>query len=400
MSPIPIGNYPSADPATAPTPGSALTFNGGTKVSTSNNSFFNDEKLGDVMLYAKNASQQILLGNPTNDGRSAMSLSRDTNGANTINCHSTLYCPNFIGTTGISISLGTPLGGVLGDESIGGPKLTQEIMQLTSDTITAKCIAASNQVFVPMMMEAYYSNMANGLCNLYSVSNVAFRPPVTFCCNVTMCNGASLALLGNLNVSSNMNLAPTSMITIGSNANAGLYPINVQTATATGGVSIYAAGDISAFSDARWKEDVVPIVDALEKVRAIGGYTFHRTGMPLQKRLAGVLAQEVQAVLPEVVDADGDGRLHVAYGNISALLIEATKALDRRVDERQAVLRVVTTSADEAFSLPLPASLIAAGASAAFVCGVDVYSRCTAAIADGCVVGRVEAPGTYNVLVL
>jgi len=48
-------------------------------------------------------------------------------------------------------------------------------------------------------------------------------------------------------------------------------------------------------------------------------------------RRAGVLAQEVKAVLPEVVDEDADGMMHVAYGNVTALLIEAIKELKQQV---------------------------------------------------------------------
>jgi hypothetical protein len=49
-------------------------------------------------------------------------------------------------------------------------------------------------------------------------------------------------------------------------------------------------------------------------------------------RQIGVIAQEVEAVLPEVVQADADtGQLSVAYGNITGLLIEAVKELTARV---------------------------------------------------------------------
>jgi hypothetical protein len=366
--------YPTSN--AVPTADKAITYNGGTKISATSQSQFNDESLGDVMIYATNANQQLLLGNPTYGGRSALAI-----GSNAISCHSTLLCTSFIGTTGISLSLGGAL-----DSNSFPPALTAAAGQVASDTVVAKVIAASNQIFLPMAMEAYYSNQANGLCNLYAVSNIAFRPPVTFMSGVTYCNSVKFS----------------SPITIGSNANDGMYPLCVQTATATGGVSVYAAGDVTAFSDARWKTDVVPIADALDKVLAIGGYTFRRKPMdgsdpdPGQKRAAGVLAQEVQAVLPEIVDADGDGRLHVAYGNLSALLIEATKELARGRE----LFRVTTTTPDELFSLPLPDASKWGDGAAAFVCGVDAYSRASASVIGGAVVGRVETPGTYNVLVI
>ena len=115
------------------------------------------------------------------------------------------------------------------------------------------------------------------------------------------------------------------------------FPLHVNgfAASNTNNISIFASHDISAFSDARFKTDLEVIPDALSKVSQITGYTFDRipaTG----KRMAGVLAQEVQQILPEVVNEDGEGHLSVAYGNMVALLINAIKELKTEVDELKA----------------------------------------------------------------
>lgn len=89
--------------------------------------------------------------------------------------------------------------------------------------------------------------------------------------------------------------------------------------------AIRATQDITAFSDRRVKSNLEKITGALDKVAAINGYTFTRTDSDSNERHAGVVAQEVQEVLPEVVSTDGTGHLSVAYGNITALLIEALK---------------------------------------------------------------------------
>lgn len=94
---------------------------------------------------------------------------------------------------------------------------------------------------------------------------------------------------------------------------------------------ITATGDVTAFSDERLKENIDPIADAMDKVKQISGYTFNRKGDP--RKHAGVIAQEVQKVLPEVVTEDDDGMLSVAYGNMVGLLIEAIKDLSAEVDE-------------------------------------------------------------------
>ena len=96
---------------------------------------------------------------------------------------------------------------------------------------------------------------------------------------------------------------------------------------------IFASGDISAFSDARKKTNIKRIDNALEKVLSLNGYTFQRVEDGDGGRLyMGILAQEAERVVPEVVAKDGDGFLSVAYGNIVGLLIEAVRDLKNSVD--------------------------------------------------------------------
>jgi hypothetical protein len=91
--------------------------------------------------------------------------------------------------------------------------------------------------------------------------------------------------------------------------------------------AITASGDITSSSDRRVKSDIKNIEGALDKVTQIGGYTFTRTDEPHKgHRQAGVIAQEIIEVLPEVVQiSEETGYYSVSYGNITALLIEALK---------------------------------------------------------------------------
>lgn len=131
-------------------------------------------------------------------------------------------------------------------------------------------------------------------------------------------------IVGNIRASSNI----YSMQRLGVGTSNPLYPLHV--AAGSGSTSIFAAGDITGLSDASVKTDLRVIEGALEKLRAISGYTFVRTDDTNPKRHAGVIAQEVKAVLPEVVTED-NGKLCVAYGNMIALLIEAIKELDNKL---------------------------------------------------------------------
>jgi hypothetical protein len=124
---------------------------------------------------------------------------------------------------------------------------------------------------------------------------------------------------------------------VGIGTTAPTHPLHIN--GQVGGISILASDDIAAYSDARLKTDIEPITNALEKIDKIAGYTFRRIGENTQ-RVAGVLSQEVQQVLPEVVHEDPDGMLSVAYGNMSALLIEAIKELKKEVADIKRVLNM------------------------------------------------------------
>jgi hypothetical protein len=97
--------------------------------------------------------------------------------------------------------------------------------------------------------------------------------------------------------------------------------------------NLTATGNVSAFSDSRLKNDVLRITDPLSKIQKIGGYTFTRKDLAQNVRYAGVIAQEVREVLPEVVQEEKNGFLSVSYGNMAALFVESIKELAAQVAE-------------------------------------------------------------------
>ena len=90
---------------------------------------------------------------------------------------------------------------------------------------------------------------------------------------------------------------------------------------------VISSGDITAFSDIRLKTNIEKIENALDKVCQLSGYTYDMNN----KRSTGVIAQEVEKVLPEVVQDREDGYKTVAYGNMIGLLIEAIKELKEEI---------------------------------------------------------------------
>ena len=104
--------------------------------------------------------------------------------------------------------------------------------------------------------------------------------------------------------------------------------------------SIRATGSITANSDARLKKNIERIENALEKVGQISGYTYNT--IYDEDRHAGVIAQEIDLVLPEIVNKGNDGLMGVEYGNISALLIEAIKEQKVLIESLQAKVEALS----------------------------------------------------------
>jgi Tol biopolymer transport system component len=119
-------------------------------------------------------------------------------------------------------------------------------------------------------------------------------------------------------------------------ANQVLFKDNTNTATTSAnlqfnGTDLTCAGTVTANSDERLKKNVKTIDDALNKVRSLRGveYDHKKTG----DHCLGLIAQEVEEIIPDVVYEDATGVKSVAYMNIVALLIEAIKDQQRQIDE-------------------------------------------------------------------
>lgn len=101
--------------------------------------------------------------------------------------------------------------------------------------------------------------------------------------------------------------------------------------TIDGSGNLTASGNVTAFSDARLKRNVEPIKDALTKVKKLVGVTFDR--VDIKERQTGLIAQDVQKVLPEAVSVSEKGYLAVSYGNMMGLIVEAIKSLEERINQ-------------------------------------------------------------------
>lgn len=108
--------------------------------------------------------------------------------------------------------------------------------------------------------------------------------------------------------------------------------------------NMVAAGNVTAYSDPRLKEDFKPITDALAKLKSlVGGSFLWKKGIPQTEMKAGktdygVLADAVESIMPEAVsdtiELDGVSYKGVAYEKLIPLIIEAIKELETKIDQK------------------------------------------------------------------
>lgn len=168
-------------------------------------------------------------------------------------------------------------------------------------------------------------------------------------------NNSAVTIPGVLNVRNAIDLADNDFVRFGSgddceffcngshmyiDLNSGIGNLYIRDGTTTrytfdDNGSFTATGNVTAYSDIRLKENIEVIDDALGKVKQLRGVTFDRIDEDDLGRQTGLIAQEVEEVLPEAVITleDEMQTKSVAYGNMVGLLVEAVKELSARIEE-------------------------------------------------------------------
>jgi hypothetical protein len=110
-----------------------------------------------------------------------------------------------------------------------------------------------------------------------------------------------------------------------------------------GSGNLVATGNVTAYSDARVKENINPINNALSKVLELTGVTYNRIDLEDKSTQIGFIAQEVEKIIPEVVSYDKlEDRYSVSYGNVTALLVEAIKEQQTQIEELKTIINGLT----------------------------------------------------------
>lgn len=114
------------------------------------------------------------------------------------------------------------------------------------------------------------------------------------------------------------NLTPSTFLTTAGGTITGPLTVNGP---------IVSPNNITLSSDSRLKTNLAKLLDATDIINNLNGYRYKMN----DEANIGVIAQEVQKVLPELVREDDEGYLSVAYQNLTAVLIEALKETNARV---------------------------------------------------------------------
>jgi hypothetical protein len=97
----------------------------------------------------------------------------------------------------------------------------------------------------------------------------------------------------------------------------------------------------NTFSDISLKDNLSVIEHPLKKINQVSGYYYYWKEGADKSRKVGVVAQEIEKVLPEIVSTDSEGIKSVDYSKLTPLLIEAIKAQQEQIDAQNEKLRVL-----------------------------------------------------------
>jgi hypothetical protein len=139
--------------------------------------------------------------------------------------------------------------------------------------------------------------------------------------------------------------APPSGATLNNSPSGTLYPtmssgtsgthsiayVSSSALTFTASTGTLSATQFTSLSDATQKTNVRPIENPIELTKQLDGVRFD--WVDNNKPSLGLIAQEVEKVLPELVETNNEGIKSVSYSNMIGLLIEAIKEQQVRIEE-------------------------------------------------------------------
>ena len=158
------------------------------------------------------------------------------------------------------------------------------------------------------------------------VYDLDIRGDINFTGNIYNNSSIYVPNLGWSNIISYNTISTSCNVLIGYNTPDSNYSLKILG-------NVYASGDITALSDERFKKNIEPITNALFKVKRLNGIYFNRIEeLNNDKKHIGLLAQDVEKVIPEVIINSHIAGKSIAYGNLVGLLVESIKELSKKIE--------------------------------------------------------------------
>ena len=258
-----------------------------------------------------------------NDATGSVTISSTDTNTNTTN-----FNINANGGANENISAGEAIrfnGGGATSVTRSGNTISISSTDTNTDTNTQRSDEEIRDVIGAMISGSGATSVSyNDAANTMTISSTDTNTDTNTVTNNLAGTGVSVsAATGNSTISIGQAVATNSTVTFG---------------------EVRSTGDITAYysSDYALKENINPISNALDKVSQLGGYNFDwkdshlesRGGvddMFVKKSDVGIIAQEVQKVLPEAVGERADGTLGVRYELLVPLLVESIKELKEEI---------------------------------------------------------------------
>jgi hypothetical protein len=245
-----------------------------------------------------------------------------------------------------TLTSGSLLWDTTNDKWIAGPLGSEDTIVLltASQALTNKTINASQ------LVDASVTNakLANSSVTVTAGTGMSGGGAVALGSSVTLTNaGVTSAVAGTgVGVSAGTGAVTISIgQAVDTSSSVQFNALGVGTAAGPTAGLIRATNDVIAYygSDERLKENITPIENSLDILKQINGYYFDWKEMPgiheNEGHDIGVVAQEIGAVLPEIVTTRENGYMAVKYEKLVALLIQTNKELLNRVEALEAKIK-------------------------------------------------------------
>ena len=257
----------------------------------------------------------------------------------TIGADVTLTLPTAGGTVAVSASAPLSLS-TAGDISLG----TVPISKGGTNSTTAADARTALGLAIGTDVQAYDADLS-ALAGLTSAADTGLYFTGSGTAGTFTLGAIGRSFLGATNIG-NAAGSQRKLLGVDNDDNVQMGSLGIGTAASGTAGEIRATDNITGYysSDSRLKENIVNIDGALEKVSMLKGVTFDwcedyikerggEDGYFIKKHDTGLIAQDVQEVLPEIVRKKKDGYLGVQYDKMVGLLVEAIKELRTEINE-------------------------------------------------------------------